>query len=748
MIEKPQLKVEGLAFGHSLQSALKTVVMYSANHPAAEKAMEQTYASVNTLVRQTQQFTFGFLNKRILINELLTDDNTLSHLETEFFKRGIGAISVSAGITLREFKRGLGVIATRPKVIEEKGGIRPFLQQNPVAGMRILPATKPENQDTVLQMSAESYLMAQGILGRGSAGGGQGLELLFRCAGLERPSAFAGSPKEVLDLATRATEAALTNPAADPRESLTALARMLEDLTPGYLLSSLSPEKQFELAGRPPDEVAQNLVEDMTVEWAAKRLAYGRESSAMPAVQEEVIQALMRGLRATQVAERLLQKLARVVEEAGLPPEVFDRIRQEITWMQLSLTEKHAQLTRLRRFNEQEFQRLLGYAREAMNEGRIDEVTEVVEHYLDFLNLPADNAQAEELARLLHLLPVLTGTATFQLMRRIVARLSKELLDDKHLDWDCHQRVADCLLGAAQSAALCEDFETVHKIGLDLESSLARDNARHATCCGRVLESLLTSAAFERVIELYVAKRDDLAWAKTVGSLAKWFGPKGGEIVFQLLEKEKSASNRLRLVRMCAPLLGTAAMEAARRRLSDERWYVVRNACNVLGELGDSEITTRLRDALRHPDVRVQQAAITAIMKSQAPDRGAVFAEALPHLKAQVLETALDELSFLRDPASVDGLQQFLFAKTGSRTGALEKAVRSLAAIASERAVEVLGKVLSDTGQAPFVRNTALVALGYSSPPLARRILAEFVRFAPNDPLATECRRILGSPPA
>jgi hypothetical protein len=141
--------------------------MYSVNHPAAEKAMEQAYASVNTLIRQTQQFTFGFLNKRVLINELLTDDNTLSHLETEFFRRGIGAISVSAGITLREFKRGLGVMATRPKVIEEKGGIKPFLQRNPVAGMRILPAVKLDNQETGMQISAETYLMAKEIMRRG-----------------------------------------------------------------------------------------------------------------------------------------------------------------------------------------------------------------------------------------------------------------------------------------------------------------------------------------------------------------------------------------------------------------------------------------------------------------------------------------------------------------------------------------------------------------------------------------------------
>jgi HEAT repeat protein len=254
-------------------------------------------------------------------------------------------------------------------------------------------------------------------------------------------------------------------------------------------------------------------------------------------------------------------------------------------------------------------------------------------------------------------------------------------------------------------------------------------------------------AAFERVIELYVAKRDDLAWAKVVGSLAKWFGPKSGEVVFNLLEKENSAANRLRLVRMCAPLLGGVAMEAARRRLSDERWYMVRNACTVLGELCDPEMATQLRGALRHPDVRVQQAAITSITRCKGAGRGAAFAEALPYLKAQALDMALDELLFIKDPQSIEGLQQFALARTGSRTGALEKAVRALASIGSEPALEVLGKVLSDTGQAPSVRNIALLALGGSSQPSAKRILADFVRNATNDPLATEGKKLLGSSP-
>jgi len=340
---------------------------------------------------------------------------------------------------------------------------------------------------------------------------------------------------------------------------------------------------------------------------------------------------------------------------------------------------------------------------------------------------------------------VVTGAATLPLLREIVNRLSKELLKEKHPDGDSHAQVAKCLSGAAQTAALYEDFGTVHKIGLDIENSLAKDPPRHQDCCGQALENLLTIASFERVIELYVAKRDDLAWAKVVASLAKWIGPRSGEVVFTLLEKENSASNRLRLVRMCAPVLGGAAMEAARRRLSDERWYVVRNACTVLGELGDPDITTKLRSVLGHPDDRVQQAAATAIVKCKGSGRAAAFAEALPHLKAQVVDLVLDELVFLKDPESVEGLKQFVLAKAGSRAGALEKAVRSLASIGSEPALEVLGKVLADNGQAPLVRNSALLALSGSSLPSAKQILAGFIRLAPNDPLAAQARKIVPS---
>ncbi len=180
--------------------------------------------------------------------------------------------------------------------------------------------------------------------------------------------------------------------------------------------------------------------------------------------------------------------------------------------------------------------------------------------------------------------------------------------------------------------------------------------------------------------------------------------------------------------------------------LGDLRWYVVRNACYLLGNLADPELATDMHGALRHPEVRVQQAAVTAVIKNQVADRARLLAGALPHLQAQVLELSLDELTFLKDPAAVEGLERFIEQKKSSKARGLEKAVKVLAAIPSDRAAEVLGRVLADRGQAQSVRRTALVALSCCTSPHAHRLMSIFARQdASRDELVGECQSILGA---
>ena len=112
------------------------------------------------------------------------------------------------------------------------------------------------------------------------------------------------------------------------------------------------------------------------------------------------------------------------------------------------------------------------------------------------------------------------------------------------------------------------------------------------------------------------------------------------------------------------------------------------------------------------------------------------MAEALPHLQPHLTEAVLDELTVLKDASAVEWVEAFIFQTPPPKATALEKAIQVLSAISAENAVEVLGKVLSDTERAPSVRKSALGALNRNSSNRARQLLAAFARLSPDDPLA------------
>jgi HEAT repeat protein len=740
--EQNPLKVQGLAFGQAFQTMFKVSVMYSVDHPAAGRSIQQVYDLVKPLLKQGGQFTFGFVNQLLLLNSSLVSHTSLTHLEAEFSKRQIGAISFHAGVALKDFKRAITLLTTKPSVIAERGGTKSFLAANPLEGIRIIPAEKRDNQGGTIEMGMdiESYLTAQAILEPDAQSGAMALDLLLQAAGIQKPQRFGGSGREMLELVNEATRNTVADPQGNLAKLLVALTQMLAGLKSDYLLSSLSPEKQNDLRGYAPGEMAAHLMEDVIAGWAAERLATSQPTEGLGGVGEEVLQALLRGLKATHVAERLLQKLAQFVKQANLPPEVYERIRREVVWFTLPAQEKHAQLLRLERFTPQQFARLLHYVEEAMSEGRFAEATEITQHYFAVLDKTPPAERAEELKRAPDLLRSLAGAQTRELMHTLAEPLVRELLDETRLHWPCHMEVTNCLAVVAQNAGRLDDFEFVHKIATDLKRSLARHSGQHLDCCGNALTRILAPADLERLIESCLQKRSDAAWVRTATSLLMMIGPLGAEVAFRRLDEEPAASNRLPLIRLIRNL-GTAAIEATRKRLADERWYVVRNACQILGDLGDPELPAQLRGAVRHPEPTVQRAAITALLKSNAGGRGEVLAQALPSLHAGVLEMALDELMILKDPASVDHLETLVLLKKDFKAGVLEKAVRALAAIPSDRSAEALYKILADAGQGLPVRRVALGGL-YNHPSAAAVwLVARLADLPPGDPLRAQLKK-------
>jgi hypothetical protein len=198
-MDKGRLKREGLAFGRTFQRAYKLVGLYiNPDHAAVDEPILRTYEALNDLLKQTPQFTFGFFNHRVVLNDLLTPDPSLEGLDTDFFKRGIVAVSFSLGITFREFKRGLAVLTTKEQIIERDGGIQAFVRKNPVEGMRILAADrKSEAGDTDIGMDFQAFMVAQTMLDPEHIARSANLQLLMQSAGEEAPPGFGGSAREV-----------------------------------------------------------------------------------------------------------------------------------------------------------------------------------------------------------------------------------------------------------------------------------------------------------------------------------------------------------------------------------------------------------------------------------------------------------------------------------------------------------------------------------------------------------------------
>jgi hypothetical protein len=99
MLDHAQLKTRGILFARSLLMVFKTVNMFSAEHNAAVAPIQHSYTLLNELLKDTGQFTIGFVDQRLMLNKVLTTEKTVLGLENEFLRRGIAAITFEAGLT-------------------------------------------------------------------------------------------------------------------------------------------------------------------------------------------------------------------------------------------------------------------------------------------------------------------------------------------------------------------------------------------------------------------------------------------------------------------------------------------------------------------------------------------------------------------------------------------------------------------------------------------------------------------------
>jgi HEAT repeat protein len=880
MLDGQQLKSLGLRFARALHMTIKTAVMFTVEHKSVERPIQQSFQLLNHLLKETGQFTFGFVDNQVMLNNLLTTENSLRHLETEFLKRGVAAVTFEPGLTLGRYKKVISLLSAPSKVIDEAGGVLVFLEQNELEGARILPAArnqkKDQHGDTIIETDSEAYILskqmteeqgprdlldsidallesawfdpstraevlsdfaARGVdgtgygvpiemsslvvlkdgekIGRGdlapgvgSEGGGTGADagtaramvpsgVLGGSGGTGQPfggtgmgsggpipngsgsgggvgngtfinpggysggkssggpggmaglDGFAGRVKagswnsssgSFMELVEASVQRSLLEEKGNPQKSYTSLARILRTTGVDKILEHFPADRRQELTSLSPDQLAAEYIEDTALQLAGTKLKSTGGSSQKVLIEEEVVRVLARSLQATHMADRLAQKLTKFIQEFAVPPHVQERIREELLWSSLSNSKKYARLMEIKHFSAVEFRRLTDLSKELMGQREVDRASALVSHYFDFLDeegVKIDNAELSRAPELIRNIPL----AQVGFAAKTAERLGRTLLREDISEY-IHFLAASALTVLAQSISAFEDFQNVAAIGLSLEASFNRDPEKHKKCCGTGLERLLPVAAIDRILELFILQRNDSAWTKTAARLLRFAAPASIESVFNRLILETDARNRLALVRLVGQM-GSHSIEVAYKYLKDERWYVVRNICGILAELKDPDLAEHIVPALEHADERVQQAALKALVNSRTMRAAPVLAASLSKLSPKVRDEALDELTFMRQPKTIAGLEEFVSGADGRSLVPVRKAIQVLACIDDDDALHALARLFRKEQLDSQIRRAVLGVICKNQSSVAVEILQELAKT--RGPLAEEVRSELKS---
>ena len=775
MDDKKHIKMHGLRFARSLQTLVKMVNMFSADHKSSSGMLQRSYDLLNPLVKQSRHLTLGFVDQRILLNNILTVEDSLKPLENEFLKRGIGAITFEAGITLAAYRNAISAISANTKLIEESGGLLPFLEERQLEFVRIFPATKTETRnedgDTVLEMGSEEYLiskalssmnsgMPQGIesllthmegpgrsaaygagnseggfggsgagYGTGSgaggagsfpgSGSGPGTVAVYAGVGSEGASGPGGYLTEMQRMVEQKFEASLNNPEEDPHKAYVELAKMLRNTRPDFVVSSLMINKTG-AAESNQEEVTAEVFEDTALRWALRRLAATPDGKEAVIVEEQVFRVLMRSLQATHSAARLAQKLAQFAQEYALPKPTYERIQEEIRWITLTPKQKLRELLALSHFTAAQFRRCLELIKDLIRLGKPEDAVALGVQYFSIFD---DYASLEitEVGRIPELMRALAGMQG-EFWEFVAGNLIQALASRK-LNQLVHVQIVNALVALAKIAATYEDFALVRTVGIALEENGTHNQTAHIICCSSNIANLLPPSAVDRIAEIFLDKKNESVWVRTVADILRWAGSGAIERLFVALDRESTAANRLALMRLLGRI-GPAGLPPARQRLTHKEWYVVRNACKMLGELKDPELLIHIVPAFEHEDERVKKAALQAVTESKLPKRAAVIANALPLLSPHLVEDALCELMHQADPESLPGLDKYFSAVAPAKNNSvLRLVINVIAMVQQENAVHLLSKISYNESIDAALRKAAQDAISANAALKARKFL-------------------------
>jgi len=133
------------------------------------------------------------------------------------------------------------------------------------------------------------------------------------------------------------------------------------------------------------------------------------------------------------------------------------------------------------------------------------------------------------------------------------------------------------------------------------------------------VKQVIREVDFGQMIDLYLSRELSGEEEERSRVLLAVFGEEAVHPLLDRLLMEQEANRRRAMVSL-AVRIGGPAVPAILEKLTDPRWYFVRNLCFILGEIGFRGAAPGLVRALSHTDPRVKKEAVLSLGKLKAPE--------------------------------------------------------------------------------------------------------------------------------
>ena len=271
-------------------------------------------------------------------------------------------------------------------------------------------------------------------------------------------------------------------------------------------------------------------------------------------------------------------------------------------------------------------------------------------------------------------------------------------------------------LAAAQAQRTGDGVSLVALVaGLQDRQSTASDAIRRD--CTLALRRMMSSHVLRMIAALVPRRAVPL---DAVTQVLMRAGDDGADAVIELLTEAQTATDRRAYFTMLLTL--RAGVPTLLHMLGDDRWYVVRNAVDLLGELGATEAERPITALLQHEDERVRQSATTALLRFDTPAGRAAILAAVRSDSPATRQQAVVALGSRKDAGTASMLLNALDHEQDDAV--LRSIYTALGKVATPDAVQRLLDAAAPANglfkrKSPALRAAAALALGDTRSPAA-----------------------------